>query len=206
MNEERNVHSRRVGLKDIYVALVTKNDATGYTAGTPTKLARAISAKVSDKYSSEKLYSDDAVEETATNYEGTEIELDVNALTPAEKATLFGHLYEKGFLVKGEDDKPNEIAIGYRVKRLNNKYEFVWYFCGTASEGMEETNETKADKVSTQTDTVKLSCYARKHDGKFSCSVDESNLIAEDTDAASAIENRFSKVQEWPTSTAAVGG
>lgn len=88
MSEERNVHSRRVGLKDIYVALVTKNDATGYTAGTPTKLARAISAKVSDKFSSEKLYSDDAVEETATNYEGTEIELDVNALTPAEKATL----------------------------------------------------------------------------------------------------------------------
>ncbi|MFR2916957.1 MAG: major tail protein [Acutalibacteraceae bacterium] len=83
---------------------------------------------MSDKFSSEKLYSDDAVEETATNYEGTEIELDVNALTPAEKATLFGHLYEKGYLVKGEDDKPNEIAIGYRVKRLNNKYEFVWYF------------------------------------------------------------------------------
>ena len=53
--------------------------------------------------------------------------------------------------MKGEDDKPNEIAIGYRVKRLNNKYEFVWYYCGTASEGMEETNETKADKVSTQT-------------------------------------------------------
>ena len=129
------------------MALVTKNDATGYTAGAPTKLARAISAKVSDKFSSEKLYSDDAVEETATNYEGTEIELDVNALTPAEKATLFGHLYEKGYLVKGEDDKPNEIAIGYRVKRLNNKYEFVWYFCGTAGEGMEETNETKADKV-----------------------------------------------------------
>ena len=64
MNEDRNVHSRRVGLKDIYVALVTKNDATGYTAGIPTKLARAISAKVSDKFSSEKLYSDDAVEET----------------------------------------------------------------------------------------------------------------------------------------------
>ena len=38
MNEDRNVHSRRVGLKDIYVALVTKNDATGYTAGIPTKL------------------------------------------------------------------------------------------------------------------------------------------------------------------------
>ena len=71
---------------------------------------------------------------------------------------------------------------------------------------MEETNETKADKVSTQTDTVKLSFYARKHDGKFSCSVDESNLITEDTDAASAIAYWFSKVQEWPTSTAAVGG
>lgn len=206
MSEERNVHSRRVGLKDIHVALVTKNDATGYTAGTPIKLARAISAKVSDKFSSEKLYSDDAVEETATNYEGTEIEMDVNALTPAEKAMLFGHMYEKGYLVKGKDDKPNEIAFGYRVKRLNNKYDFVWYYSGKASDGMEETNETKAEKVSTQTDTVKLSCYAREYDGNFSCSVDESNLITEDTDATSAIADWFSKVQEWPTSTAAVGG
>lgn len=206
MNEERNVHSRRVGLKDIHVALVTKNDATGYATDTPIKLARAISAKVSDKFSSEKTYSDDTVEGTVTIYEGTDIELEVNALTPAEKAMLFGHLYEKGYLVKGKDDKPNEIAIGYRRKRLNGKYEFVWYYCGTASEGMEETDETKKDKVSTQTDTVKLSCYAREYDGNFGNSVDESNLLTEDKDAAGAIADWFSKVQEWPTSTAAIGG
>ncbi|MFR2916956.1 MAG: hypothetical protein ACLTKQ_08485 [Acutalibacteraceae bacterium] len=45
MSEERNVHSRRVGLKDIYVALVTKNDATGYTAGAPTSSWQEPSAQ-----------------------------------------------------------------------------------------------------------------------------------------------------------------
>ena len=52
------VRSRLCGLKDIYVAEVTANDANNYTTGTPVKLARALSAKISDKFNTEKEYSD----------------------------------------------------------------------------------------------------------------------------------------------------
>ena len=55
------VRSRTMSFKDLYVALVTENTATGYTTGTPVKLARAIKGKVSDKFSTEKIYSDDTV-------------------------------------------------------------------------------------------------------------------------------------------------
>lgn len=57
------VRSRTCGCRDFYIAKITQNDATGYVAGTPVKLARAIKAKVDEKWTSEKIYSDDGTEE-----------------------------------------------------------------------------------------------------------------------------------------------
>lgn len=59
------VRSRTCGLKDFYIALVQSNTATAYTAGTPVKLARAIKAKIDEKWTSEKIYSDDNTEEVS---------------------------------------------------------------------------------------------------------------------------------------------
>ena len=98
------VRSRTCGLKDFYIALVQSNTATAYTAGTPVKLARAIKAKIDEKWTSEKIYSDDNTEEVITSYEGTDVELEINALAPQDRVILFGQLYEKGFLRKSSDD------------------------------------------------------------------------------------------------------
>ena len=70
--EQKIVRSRTCGCRDFYIAKLTQNDATGYVAGTPVKLARAIKAKVDEKWSSEKIYSDDGTEEVINSYEGTE--------------------------------------------------------------------------------------------------------------------------------------
>lgn len=67
------VRSRTCGCRDFYIAKITQNDATGYVAGTPVKLARAIKAKVDEKWTSEKIYSDDGTEEVINSYEGTEV-------------------------------------------------------------------------------------------------------------------------------------
>lgn len=195
------IRSRTKSFRDIYVAPVTQNDATAYAAGTPVKLARAISGKVSDKFSVEKIYSDDGVEDTVETYEGTDVEFEVNSLAPQDKAMLFGHLYEKGWLVKNKDDKAPEVAVGYRAKKLNGKYEFVWLYVGTFGQGYDDNYQTQEDKVTTQTATLKGSFYERACDGNFEIQVDESNLLAEHTDAAAAIKNWFGKVQE-PTEAA----
>ncbi len=99
-NTKQIVRSRTCGLKDFYIALVQSNTATAYTAGTPVKLARAIKAKIDEKWTSEKIYSDDNTEEVITSYEGTDVELEINALAPQDRVILFGQLYEKGFLKK----------------------------------------------------------------------------------------------------------
>ena len=101
------VRSRTCGLKDFYIALVQSNTATAYTAGTPVKLARAIKAKIDEKWTSEKIYSDDNTEEVITSYEGTDVELEINALAPQEDVNFLPETYvifitEHDVIGKGE--------------------------------------------------------------------------------------------------------
>lgn len=205
------VRHRYCGLRDVYVAKVTQNDTEGYTAGTPVKMARAIKAKISDKFTSEKLYSDDGVEGMLQAYEGTDVELEVNTLAAADRAAFFGQAYLNGFLLKSAEDEAPEVALGYRVRRLNGKFDFVWMYCGRFAQGNEENYETVAASKTAQTNTVKGEFYQRekmdKVDGKdvhlYEVRVDESNLATEDTGAAAAIKAWFGKVQEY---AATVGG
>jgi len=205
------VRSRRCGLKDIYLARVTKNTAEVYQAEAPEKFARAVTAKISDKYTSEKIYSDDGTEEVVASYQGTDVELEVNTLAPQDRARLWAHLYEAGFLVETAEDNPPELAMGFRTRQLNGKYEFVWLYCGKFDQGNDEEYETIADKKNHKTATAKASFYERakadqvkdpntgeaseKH--LYRVRVDESNLAADATEAAKAIKNWFSQVQEY---------
>lgn len=190
------VRSRTCGCRDFYIAKITQNTATGYVTETPVKLARAIKAKVDEKWTSEKIYSDDGTEEVINSYEGTDLELEINALAPQDRNIVFGQLYENGFLVKTSDDKAPEVAVGWRERKLNGKYEFKWLYVGKFAEGISEEASTREGKLSPTTKSIKGSFYERSIDNKYEISVDESNLVDENTDAKTAIENWFSKVQE----------
>ncbi len=203
---ETIVRSRLCGLKDIYIAEVTANNGTTYTTKTPVKLARALSAKVSDKFTTEKVYSDDNVEDIVEQYEGTEIDFSVNTLAPQDYAALYENLYKNGFLLKAAGDGAKEIAIGWRAKKRNGKYEFTWYYCGKL-ERPEMNYETQEDKTKTQTASLKGAFYARqkedmiedKKKNLYAIQVDESNLIEGNTTAKAAIADWFSEVQEYST-------
>jgi phi13 family phage major tail protein len=194
------VRSRTKSFRDIHVAHVTKNTETEYAADTPTKLARAITGKISDKFESEKIYSDDSVEDTNMTYTGTEVEFEVNALAPQDKSRIFGHLYKNGYLVKNKNDKAPEVAVGWRAKKLNGKYEFCWMYAGRFDQGMEDNYETEGASPKTQTATLKGNFYERQMDGNYKIEVDEGNLLEADTNAAAAIKKWFETVQELPTS------
>ncbi len=195
---ESIVRSRTKSFRDIHIAKVNTNTETDYAAGTPSKLARAIKGKISDKFESEKIYSDDGVEDYNMTYVGTEVELEVNALAPQDKAAVFGHLYEDGYLVKSKSDKAPEVALGWRAKKLNGKYEFCWLYAGRFDQGIEDEYETEGASQTTQTATLKGNFYERQVDGLYKVEVDEGNLTAGNTDAATAIANWFGAVQEKP--------
>ena len=154
--KEKIVRSRTVSFRDIHIAKVTTNTETEYTAEAPSKLARAITGKISDEFETEKIYSDDSVEDVNMSYKGTSVELEVNSLAPQDKSQVFGHLYEKGFLIKTKDDKAPELALGWRAKKLNGKYEFKWLYCGRFGQGFEDNYETEGETKTTQTATLRV--------------------------------------------------
>jgi phi13 family phage major tail protein len=190
------VNTRRMGLRDIYIALVTENTTENYTAETPIKLGRAIAAKVTVKKTIEKTYSDDNIEEIIENFESADIEIESNKLSPEQKALIRGAKYENGFLINNANDKATEIAIGWRAKQTNGKYEFVWYYCGKFNEGQTEEYDSNGDKTKTQTAKLKGTFYQRQKDENYNVEVDESYLTADETEAKEVIKSWFSEVQE----------
>lgn len=192
------VRSRPCSFKDIYLAKVTEDSETAYTAETPVKFARAIKGKISDKMTTTDIFSDDELEDSSYQYEG-ELEFEVNALAPQDRALIFNNLYKNGFLVLNSDDKPPMLAVGYRFKHLNGKYTFAWRYCIKFNQGSDEEHNTEENsKPNPTTATLKATVYRRKKDHRIGIEVDESQLIAADTDAATAIQNWFAEVKELP--------
>lgn len=208
-NKKTIQRSRVVGLKDICVAAVTTNTDIAYAAETPTRLAKAITATVKETFEVEYVYSDDAVEDTVETFTKAEVELEVNRLAPGDYALLFDSLYEGGYLVKTESDRAKEIALGFRAKQNNGKYEFVWYYAGKADHP-EESYETIKDKKTAQTQKISFTFYARQKEETingekkraYAIKVDESQLTESDTSAAKAIDEWFKEVQERSTEVA----
>ena len=188
--------ARRIGFKDLHIALVTTNTETEYAASDPVKFMKAISGKTSTKRSSEKIYSDDTIEDIVSSFDGVDVEFEGDQLSHKTIAMIISACYESGFLVENKDDQAQEVAIGYRAKMSNGKYEFIWYYCGKFDGDDEDDYETEGEKPSPKTKTVKGSFYARKKDGNYRIRVMEDELLESHTDAKTAIKNWFSRVQE----------
>ena len=145
-------------------------------------------------------------------YQGTTVELEVNTLAPQDRAALWNRLWAEGYLVEASEDTPVELALGFRTRQLNGKYEFVWYYCGKFDQGQDEEYNTIEDKKNAVTSTIKASFYERaKADSLPNATtgeveekhlvrvrVDESNLAETAAQAAAAIKAWFEKVQEYP--------
>lgn len=187
---------RAVGLRDLTLAKVLTNTTEKYEADEPKKIFKAVSGKVTVKRSSEKIYSDDELEDTESALDSIDVELTGDKLTMERIADIYGCRFVKGMLIDNQDDSPAELALGYRVRESNGKYRFVWLYCGKFDGDDEDEHETRGEKPSPKTKTIKGTFYARKKDGNFRVRVHESELLETHTEAKEVIKSWFSEVQE----------
>lgn len=186
--------ARVKGLKDIHIAMLIEDAVTGTTYATPTKLERSIKASLKPKSSQMKLYSDDSVEEVINTFDSIEVEIEVNTLTIESRAILQGATVVKGVLVEKKTDVAPTVALGFKAKKSNSKYMYVWLYKGTF-ELMEDEFETEEDTTKTQTAKLKATFYAREFDGAYRL------LCDEDATGYVALTGTewFTAVQEQPT-------
>lgn len=164
--------ARQIGLRDIHIALLTDDDETGTTYATPTKLERAVSAKLSPKVNSENIYSDDTVEDVIAAFDSVDVEIELNQLSLTSRATLQGAKVVKGVLIESKEDIAPTLALGFKSKKHNGKYRYVWLLKGKFELATDEY-DTEAEKPSPKSAKLKGTFFSRNYDGNFRFIADE---------------------------------
>jgi len=137
--------ARQIGLRDIHIAVLTSDSNTGTVYEALVKLERAISAKLSPKSNSDNIYSDDAVEDIITAFEGIDVEIEVNQLSLTSRAKLQGSKIVNGVLIENKEDIPPTIALAFRSKKNIGKFRYVWLLKGKFELATDEY-DTEAEK------------------------------------------------------------
>ena len=172
----------QVGLNNLHFAKLTKDDDSGAVYETPRRIAGSITAKISPKVNTETLYADDGPSETATALGEIEVEFEVKDLPLEIQAEVLGHSLSKGVLIKKADDTAPYLAIGFKSKKSNGSYRYVWLYKGRF-ELPEQEFKTMEDKPSFQTPKVKATFVKREFDNIWQVMGDEdvSGFTAGDT-------------------------
>jgi len=154
-------------LDRLYYAPVTEAPATGEeTYGSPTMLAKAISAELSVELAEATLYADDGAAEIIKEFKGGKLTLGVDDIGHAAAETLTGASTDsKGVLVSASEDSGSPVAIGFRAKKGNGKYRYFWLYkvkFAVPSDSL----ATKGDSITFQTPKIEGTVMRRnKLDG-----------------------------------------
>lgn len=162
----------QIGLRDLYYAILTKDDSTGVAYQTPVLIAGAINAKISPKSNTETLYADDGPAETATSLGDITIELEAKDLTLEGQAALLGHTISGGVIVKKSTDIAPYVAIGFKSLKSNGKYRYIWLLKGKF-QLPENEYKTQEDKPEFQTAKITGSFVRRDYDNAWQKIADE---------------------------------
>lgn len=119
-----------IGLRDLYVDVLTSDEeGTAVYENSPSRLAKAITADLSVNTTQEKLYADDGVDVTVSEFVDGELTLGTNDLSPEAAEKILGLTKDsKGVLISNADDMPPYVAVGFRAKRPDGTFKFIWLY------------------------------------------------------------------------------
>jgi phi13 family phage major tail protein len=123
-----------VGLRDLYIALVTQDDAAAYAADTPQAFAPAVTASHKPVSNKKTQYADDGPFDVLFNEGETVIDLEVTAIPLSllalvlgkEFDTATGRMFDNGGI-------PPDVALSFRSKKSNGSYKYFQYLKGKFS-------------------------------------------------------------------------
>lgn len=141
------------------------------TYDTVNRIMEAISANINPNASDDTLFTDDGPSETATALGKIALELGAADFPADKQADMLGHDYIGGMIVRKGNDVPPWLAVGGRCLKSNGAYRYFWLTKGKMSEP-EQKHETKKDKVSFQTPTMKGSFVRRDCDNVWIVEMD----------------------------------
>lgn len=143
-----------IGLNKLYYATITDDENGEEIYGTPTQLAKAISAELSVELAEATLYADDGEAEIVKEFKNGTISLGVDDIGSTTAAALTGVTVDKNnVVVSNSEDGGDPVAVGFRAKKSNGKYKYYWLY--RVKFGIPATNlATKGDSITFSTPTI----------------------------------------------------
>jgi len=118
-----------IGLDKLYYAIITEGTDGVETYGAPKVLAKAISAELAPQIAEATLYADDGAAENVKEFTSATFTLGVDDLASDVMADLLGVTVDQnGVVVSTPDDAAPYVAVGFRAKRSNGKYQYFWLY------------------------------------------------------------------------------
>lgn len=155
-----------IGLDKLYYASITEDASGNETYGTPTQLAKAISADLSIELAEATLYADDGASEVIKEFKSGTLSLGVDDIGATAAAALTGVTVDSNnVIISASEDGGDPVAIGFRAKKSNGNYRYYWLY--RVKFGIPATNlATKGDSITFSTPTIEGTVYRRnKVDG-----------------------------------------
>jgi len=163
-----------IGLKNLVYAILSTTDdgviVPVYNA--PVKIAEAVSAKIQTKMATEVQWADDAPVEIIQATGEVTVEFAVKDFPLSVQAAVLGHTISAGTLVRKTTDIAPYVAIGFKSKKSNGNFRYVWLYKGKY-EIIEQDYETLADKAKVQKPVLKVTFVKRLYDDAWQKIADE---------------------------------
>ena len=156
-----------IGLDKLFYAKITEDDEGNETYGTPTQLAKAMTADLSVELAEATLYADDGAAEIVKEFKSGTLSLGVDDLGGTVASDLTGSTIDNnGVVISTAEDGGTPVAVGFRAKKSNGKYRYFWLY--RIKFGIPATAlATKGDSITFNTPTIEGTIMRRnKVDGK----------------------------------------
>lgn len=180
------VNSALIGLENLVYSKLLNEAINSYEV--PVAIAPAINAKIKPKVNSAILYGDNKAVETVSALGEIEVELETTDLPLEVFAVLLGHSLDAvtGVITYNSADVAPYVALGFKAKKANGKYRYIWLLKGKFEE-QEDEYATTEDKVKFTTPKIK---------GTFVSRIDNNWKYTADEDSGTVPANFLSSVYE----------
>lgn len=156
----------KIGVKKLYYAILTKDDETGVTYGTPKRIVGLNTIDINPTVQRATAYGDDVPLETASSISEITASFDSVYLPLEDKASLLGHTVTDGVMVSKTDDEAPYVAIMFESKQTKGATQYEKLLKGKFSES-QETFNTKGENIDYQLHSLEGSFVARTYDGQW---------------------------------------
>ena len=167
------------GLKNVYYALLTKDDDSGVTYGTPKKLGHARKASITKETETVNVYGDNMAVATRTRLKSLGLSIETTDIPIEDQARLLGHGYSTvtGVMTAKGDDSAPYVAILFEATKMTGGSIFYKLAKGKFAESNEEMS-TQEENMSPSSPSMEGTFIAREYDGVVYTKADSAESIS----------------------------